>query len=724
MRTTMRRTDPARTRRARRLLPGLALGAAAALAVPMTARADTAATPPQYTATAPTYLDGGLLSDIAGSAFVGADGRFHWTDGDTPYDTDPANAWANTFTNTDLGAVSADMGSTTNEVTADAYYGDPGSVCYQVDKSTTHPIPSPQEDDHCDVIGVWVDSAGSWHALLNDEYQFDPWGVAGPNATLAQKIATGLHNDRVLLATSTNQGQSWQYAGPALTSAWDDDQVVDATSSPGTTYPFGDSGPRLFVDYSTGYFYITYNVKVYLKPSASTAASWTEMARAPISGGMASGTWQKWYDGAWSQPGVGGVDGNVGSVGGLNVSYTPATDTIAWTGSGSGSGADASASYQSTKVPATHLFEFSDGAGDTYTVNSLAHTIVNNATGESMTQGVSYTDPVTGQNMNVLGVADQYVNGVKITGGIRITETDPSSGASNTETLITGSQFYEDPNSLLIYIPSANNESAISYDTYSQTYRIVGYDGDVYETTNLGDPDSWQVVGLSPAGSDGGYLTTLDDGSLTNQNVTGRSFLTVSDLSGAVYDVDQAATDDPAGLSGERKPMDTAGTTVDASTPYVLRVGGKAVTATGRPGLVGGNGKAAGAAWQLVPVADPNSPGEDSGFYRLVNPETGQDLQVSGDTAAAQRATGAVATLGNQLPAGTPLSADSLGTPGGSDQWYLQAVAAQGTSIADSTTYRLVNRNSGLALEFAQGRMRLEQQAPGDACQYVTLSTH
>jgi hypothetical protein len=309
------------------------------------------------------------------------------------------------------------------------------------------------------------------------------------------------------------------------------------------------------------------------------------------------------------------------------------------------------------------------------------------------------------------------VNGQKITGGIRVTETDPASGASNVQTLITGSQFYQDPSSQLIYLPSQNNESAISYDAYSQTYRIVGYDGNVYETANLGDPDSWKVVGLSPAGSDGGYLTTLDDGSLTNQNVTGSSFLTISDLSGAVYDVDQAADADPAGLSAEHKARDTADEPVDATTPYVLRVGGKAVTA---------NGNAFGAsAWRLVPVADPGSPGADSGFYRLVNPATGQDLQVSGgpgDAAAAQRAMGAVVTVGRQQPDGTPLSSSSLGTPGGSDQWYLQAVATRGTSIAGSTTYRLVNRNSGLALEFVQGRMRLEQQKPGDSRQYVTLS--
>ena len=721
----MIRTESARKRRMRRLLPGIALVTAAAAAVPTTADADTTTTPtpPQYTATGTTYLNGGLLSDIAGSAFVGADGQFHWTNGDTPYDTDPANAWANTFTNTDLGAVNAGMGTTTGQATADAYYGDPGSVCYRVDKSAAHPIPSPQQDDHCDVIGVWVDpTTGAWHALLNDEYQFDPWDVTGASSTTAQKIATGLHNDRILLATSKDQGRSWKYAGPALTSAWDDDQVVNSTSSPGTTYPFGDSGCRLFVDYSTGYFYITYNVKIYKKPNASTAASWTEMARAPIDGGMASGTWEKWDDGSWSQPGVGGIDGNVGSVGGLNVSYSPTTDTVAWNGSGK----NASASYRSTNVPSTHLIVLSDGAGNTYTANTLAHTIVDNATGRSMTQGVSYTDPVTGQNLNILAVPDQYVNGQKVTGGIRVTETDPASGASNVETLITGSQFYQDPHSQLIYIPAQNNESAISYDAYSQSYRIVGYDGNVYETTNLGDPNSWKVVGLSPSGSDGGYLTTLDNGSLTNQNVTGRSFLTISDLSGAVYDVDQVADVDQAGLSAEHKAVDAAGNTVDATTPYILRVGDKAVNANGGPGLDGGRGLghvARSSAWQLVPVADPTSSGNDSGFYRLVNPATGQDLQVSGGTAADRRAMGAVVTVGGRQSDGTPLSSSSLGTPGGSDQWYLQAVAVHGTSIAGSTVYRLVNRNSGLTLEFDHGRLRLEQQRPGDAGQYITLST-
>ena len=711
-----------RKARWRRLTPALAAGAVLALALPAAAQADTAPTPPQYTAAGSTTLKGGLTSDIAGSAYLGKDGQFHWTNALTAYSTSPGSAWARTFTNTDMGAVSAGMGTTTQKAQAPAYYADAGTICYQLDKDPAFPIPSPQQDDHCDVIGVWVDPQGTWHALLNDEFQFDPWQTKGANATIADKVSTGHHNNRILLATSKDEGGTWQYAGPALTSAWDDDQVIDDSASPGQSYPFGNSGCRLFIDYSTGYFYITYNVKIYKKPASSTLASWTEMARAPISGGMASGTWQKWYDGAWSQPGIGGIDGNVNSIGGLNVSYDPTTDLIAWKGSGD----TASASYQAAKVGADHLIVFADASGSTYTANTLAHTIVDNATGQSAPdRTVSYRDPVTGQDMTLKAVDDKYENGVKVvTGGIYVTQTDPGTGAAQTVDLITNSAYYKDPVSNHLYLPSANNESAISYNAFSGLYRIVGYDGNVYETGDLGDPNSWKVVGLMPAGSNGGYLTSLDNGSLTNQNVTGRSFLTISDLNGKVVDIAQTAGDGSAAVSTEYAPRDTAGDAVSADAAYVLRVGGKAVTANRGPGLDGGNGAATGVStWKLAPVKDVRgSGGENSGFYRLVDAATGKDLQVTGSAPAAQRAVDAVVAVGTPQADAQPLTSAGLGTPGGSDQWYLQRVATDGTSLDGSTTYRLVNRNSGLALQYVNERMRLEQQTPGDASQYVTLT--
>ena len=95
---------------------------------------------------------------------------------------------------------------------------------------------------------------------------------------------------------------------------------------------------------------------------------------------------------------------------------------------------------------------------------------------------------------------------------------------------------------------------------------------------------------------------------------------------------------------------------------------------------------------------------------------------MSGTGAAAPRTFDAVVTAGDRQADAKPLTSTSLGTPGGSDQWYLQRVAVNGTSLDGSTTYRLVNRNSGLALQYVDDRMRLEQQKPGDASQYVTLT--
>jgi hypothetical protein len=47
------------------------------------------------------------------------------------------------------------------------------------------------------------------------------------------------------------------------------------------------------------------------------------VARAPLSGKMATGTWQKWYNGSWSQPGVGGLESNMVPTGTDPNGYTP-----------------------------------------------------------------------------------------------------------------------------------------------------------------------------------------------------------------------------------------------------------------------------------------------------------------------------------------------------------------------------------------------------------------
>jgi hypothetical protein len=71
-------------------------------------------------------------------------------------------------------------------------------------------------------------------------------------------------------------------------------------------------------------FYVFYGARLVDK-SGGWRAFYEHAARAPMSGKMAAGSWQKWYDGAWSQPGVGGKESNMVPVtAAAPTGYTPA----------------------------------------------------------------------------------------------------------------------------------------------------------------------------------------------------------------------------------------------------------------------------------------------------------------------------------------------------------------------------------------------------------------
>jgi hypothetical protein len=81
------------------------------------------------------------------------------------------------------------------------------------------------------------------------------------------------------------------------------------------------------VDTASGWFYVYYGSRIINKGGTGdrTETNLSHVARAPISGKMAAGTWQKWYNGAWQQSGLGGKESNLVSTdssGGLG--YTPA----------------------------------------------------------------------------------------------------------------------------------------------------------------------------------------------------------------------------------------------------------------------------------------------------------------------------------------------------------------------------------------------------------------
>ncbi len=167
--------------------------------------------------------------------------------------------------------------------------------------STYAPGTGYDERNYCDLLGVWLDpDTGNWIGLVHNEFTPVPF----PKAVGFQ------HYDAIDYAVSTNQGKTWTIKGHAITSPYSTTRN-DNAAFPKDTWDYGDGDQRLFVDYQSGYFYVYYGSRIQNKSGAAETTSLAHVARAPLTGKMASGTWQKWYDGSWSQAGVGGLESNM-----------------------------------------------------------------------------------------------------------------------------------------------------------------------------------------------------------------------------------------------------------------------------------------------------------------------------------------------------------------------------------------------------------------------------
>lgn len=170
------------------------------------------------------------------------------------------------------------------------------------------------QKNYCDLMGVWVDpDTGDWYGLVHNEFTPSPFG-------------DGLHYDAIDYALSKDQGRTWTIKDHVLTSPYST-RRGDDTAFPHQTYHYGNGDARLFVDTASGYFYVYYNSRVIPKggvPGGWTDGSRAHVARAPMSAKMAPGSWRKWYDGSWSQPGKGGLESNMEPVdAGHPTGYTP-----------------------------------------------------------------------------------------------------------------------------------------------------------------------------------------------------------------------------------------------------------------------------------------------------------------------------------------------------------------------------------------------------------------
>ncbi|WP_308130202.1 RICIN domain-containing protein [Kitasatospora aureofaciens] len=166
------------------------------------------------------------------------------------------------------------------------------------------------QKNYCDLSGIWVDpDTGDWYGLVHNEFTPQPFG-------------DGLHYDAIDYAVSTDQGRTWAIKDHAITSPYSTDRG-DTAQFPNETYYYGDGDQRLLVDTASGYFYVFYGSRIVDK-SGGWKAFHEHVARAPIASKMAPGSWQKWYDGAWSEPGQGGRESNMVPADATNpTGYTP-----------------------------------------------------------------------------------------------------------------------------------------------------------------------------------------------------------------------------------------------------------------------------------------------------------------------------------------------------------------------------------------------------------------
>jgi hypothetical protein len=144
----------------------------------------------------------------------------------------------------------------------------------------------------CILGGVWNDTA---RKRLYAPMHCEQGGYAG-------MVLREIH-----LASSTDKGLTWKYEGRLLTR---DDPAGTVRKGPdfsGLSWDGGDGDHILYVDAKGGYLYLFTNHYTWPKTGSPAAAMLRHrVARCAIADRMAPGKWQRFYNGRWSEPGVGG----------------------------------------------------------------------------------------------------------------------------------------------------------------------------------------------------------------------------------------------------------------------------------------------------------------------------------------------------------------------------------------------------------------------------------
>ncbi|MEU4393783.1 RICIN domain-containing protein [Kribbella sp. NPDC023855] len=290
---------------------GLAVGGLGSAASATTTAPPNAA----YTITVGSKGSWSTPTDTPAGTYIDKDGTFYFQQSAALYGATEPRKWDfYTGTNFDTATKSTAISSAVNPANANDKNNDTTWRCNNSPtglEATFAPSGSGySQRNFCDLAGLWVDpDTGHWYGLVHNEFTPQPFG-------------DGLHYDAIDYAVSADQGRTWTIKSHVITSPHSTKRN-DTAAFPNQTYHYGDGDQRLFVDTASGYFYVYYGSRIVDK-----AGGWKNfrqhVARSKMSAKMAPGSWQKWYDGAWSQPGIGGRESNLVPVDASNPNgYTP-----------------------------------------------------------------------------------------------------------------------------------------------------------------------------------------------------------------------------------------------------------------------------------------------------------------------------------------------------------------------------------------------------------------
>jgi len=146
------------------------------------------------------------------------------------------------------------------------------------------------------------DSDGKLYGLVHVEYFYaNPTGIGYSYGDYAWAFR------KVLLATSTDNGLTWHNNGEVISNNYKSDAKDDRQKSfAGGYFNIGCGDPFMYVDKKSGYIYCWYLTGWLPKTAFEPGVRMVEVARCRIADKMQPGSWYKFYNGTWTQPGLKG----------------------------------------------------------------------------------------------------------------------------------------------------------------------------------------------------------------------------------------------------------------------------------------------------------------------------------------------------------------------------------------------------------------------------------